>query len=271
MFNPPPNKDEIQFNLGQIYRDYVLHRLGYICRYASDIWITREQTQCSIMHTENNMNIKHKSFQGFFTPREQQYGLTLQQWVAQSRSLSVLMITLDLFSANMYFKVNNRVLLMLQPHQKRICNYFIIAQFKSSSIFLVYWQPVDIYLWLYCAVKIIYCCVASGSGIYLSTAYRRVYICLCDSPISHRPAGSCKKHNLKRTGKNRQYITTALIIHFRGIVDKCYFSCVLSISWSVHHRPGYCCAWPERWPYLAEMAWYTQTIGGWIMETEETY
>lgn len=155
------------------------------------------------MHTENN-NMKHKWFQGLFPPREEQYGLKVQQWDLQSRSLSALMITRNSFSANMYFKVNKSILLMLQAHLIRIWNYSIIAYLESSGVFLDYWQPVDIYLWLYGAVTIIHCCAASGSGSYLSTAYRRVYICLCDSPIFHRP-GNVKNTILKEREKKRQY------------------------------------------------------------------
>lgn len=69
-----------------------------------------------------------------------------------------------------------------------------------------------------------------GSGIHfrirqlsVSTAYRRAYICPCDSPIFHTPG------NVKNTiFKEKKWMggilnTTALIIYVRGIVSKCYF------------------------------------------------
>lgn len=75
------------------------------------------------MHAENN-NMKHKWFQGWYLRRECRQDLNLQQWDILSRSPNVLMIVRDLFSANMYSKVNKNVVLMLQAHLKGICNYF---------------------------------------------------------------------------------------------------------------------------------------------------
>lgn len=65
------------------------------------------------MHAGNN-NMKRKWFQGWYPRRERRQDLTLQQWNILSRSLNTLMIVRDSFSANVYFKVNKNVVLMLQ-------------------------------------------------------------------------------------------------------------------------------------------------------------
>lgn len=58
----------------------------------------------------------------------------------------------------------------------------------------------------------------------VSTAYRRAYICPCDSPIFHTP-GNVKNTIFKeKKGVGRSILTTtALIIYVRGIISKCYF------------------------------------------------
>lgn len=155
---------------------------GYICRYASWIWITREHSHCSIMHSENN-NMKHKWFQGWCPRRECRQDLNLQQWDILSRSLNALMIVRDSFSANMYSEVNKNVLLMLQAHLKGICNYFKVAYHKSGwcASWLLRTCGHLSKTVLYSHNHPLLCSFRWGS--YLSASYGKIYICLRDRPI----------------------------------------------------------------------------------------
>lgn len=90
-----------------------------------------------VIHTaysEKQQEYETKTNDILYSPREQQYGPKLQQCDLQSRSLSVLMITRDSFSASMYFKGNKSTLLMLQAHLIRICIDFIVAVLIFLSI-----------------------------------------------------------------------------------------------------------------------------------------
>lgn len=182
------------------------------------------------MHAGNN-NMKHKSFQGWYPRRERRQDLTLQQWDILSRSLNALMIVRDSFSANVYFKVNKNVVLMLQAITLLLLIRKVVGALPDDK------GPVDIYQRLYFTVTIIRCCVASGWGSYLSASYGKIYICLCDSPIFCE-AGYVRNTIWKERGWGKESIsgTTALNIHVRGVVSKLYCLCILSIfkvTWSV--------------------------------------
>lgn len=143
------------------------------------------------------------------------------------------MITWDSFSSNMYFKGNMSVLLMLlATSNKNMHLLFFITALQQSGVFLDYLPPVGIYPWLYrtplcqkTRITMIHCCVASGQGSYLNSAYRRVYICLSDKPETSR--GMWKILFEKKENKRQYRLPTkaALIIHFRGIVGKLFFVC----------------------------------------------
>ena len=144
-----------------------------------------EITQCSTMACEEQQEYETQmnAFSAYYS-EERAYGLKLQQCDLLPRSLSVLMITRHSFSPNRYFKGNKSVLLMLQANLIIIC---------SCSVMTCSWKKREDYssLTVSCmalpesyTVTIIHCCGASGSASYEYTAYRRVYICLCDGSIS---------------------------------------------------------------------------------------
>lgn len=118
-----------------------------------------------------------------------------------------LMITPDSFSANMRFKGNNSIKLMLGAHLIKVCDHFIISALESSGVFVGYSQPVAIYPWLYrvwrcqkATVTIILLCSSRLRGSYQNCAYRRVYICLCDSPIFCRPEAKAQFEKKEEVG-----------------------------------------------------------------------
>ena len=161
---------------------------------------------------KHNRNMKNDWFWVLNPFREQQYGFQLQLCNLQSRSLSVLMITRDAFSAK-YFKsrAQERIIDAASTSNKHMHSLYYCSWWKELRVSRLYTTcghlALNVQLCQKAWITAIHCCsVASGLCSYLNYAYRRVYICLCDSPIFHKAAGKCEKHNLKKKErKKRQY------------------------------------------------------------------
>lgn len=73
--------------------------------------------------------------------------------------------------------------------------------------------------------------IASGPRRYLNSAHRRVYICLCDSPIIHRLAGQCEKYIWWRKKRRKRQYTyhNSFNYSFQGNCQQMLFFCVFCL------------------------------------------
>lgn len=174
------------------------------------------------------------------------------------------MITRDSLSANMYFKVNKSVLLMLQAHLKGIRNYFTIAcPERSRCVSWLLRTRGHLSLTVLCSHSHPLLCSFRVRQLSECCLQESLYSSMWQS--NFLLSRLCEKHHLKRKrGEKRGYTRhNSFNYSCQGdcqqmilFVNFVYFM----VTWSVIPRLYYCCAWPDRWPRLADMAWYTQTL-----------
>lgn len=173
------------------------------------------------------------------------------------------MITRDSLSANMYFKVNKSVLLMLQAHLTGIYNYFIIAYPERSGC--VSWllrTRGHLALTVLCSHSHPLLCSFRVRQLSECCLQESLYLSMWQS--NFLLSRLCEKHHLKRKrGEKRGYTRHSSFNY------SCQRDCqrmILFVHFFLFHghmvipRLYYCRAWPDRWPRLAEMVRYTQTL-----------